>query len=330
MGIATRLLRFVLTVVGAVVGFALGWYLFRRLPETAFGTLDVLLIVVTTALVAQLGGRIATAALPEYNVAEVAVEGAITRDGGGTFPRGPMGTTADEIVEQIDRADEDDAVDALLVRLNTPGGEVVPSDDIRLAAERFDGPTVAYSTDVCASGGYWIASGCDELWARDGTLVGSIGVRLGALNVKELGDRLGVSYDELTAGAYKDAGSPFSEFTEADREYLQGLVDQWYDEFVDVVADGRELDAATVRETEARVYLGKEALDLGLVDDLGTRTAVEERVESLLDESVTVEEFRPHRGLRSRLQAGATQVAYAVGAGFGSVVGGDEDVKLRL
>ncbi|WP_256298642.1 signal peptide peptidase SppA [Haloarchaeobius salinus] len=330
MSATTRLGRLVVTVLGTVFGVLVGLFLFQVLPDTGFGTVEVLLTLATALAFAVVSGRFARNAFPAYNVAEVAVEGPITRDGGGSLVSPPGGATADEIVEQIDRADDDSAVDALLVKLNTPGGEVIPSDDIRLAAERFDGPTVAYSNDLCASGGYWIASGCDELWARDGTLVGSIGVRMGNLNLKELGDRVGVDYNELTAGEYKNAGSPFEEFTADDREYLQGLVDSWYDEFVDVVAEGRDLDDELVRDTEARVYLGRDAHELGLVDDLGTRDDVEAHVESLLGESVSVEEFRPHRRLRARTMLGATRVAYAAGAGVASVLGGDDEVELKL
>ena len=330
MDATTRFGRLVVTVLGTVFGVLVGLFLFRRLPDTGFGTVEVLLTLATTMLFAVASGRFARNAFPAYNVAEVAVEGPITRDGDGSLVSPPTGATADDIVEQIDRADDDGAVEALLVKLNTPGGEVVPSDDIRLAAERFDGPTVAYTNDLCASGGYWIASGCDELWARDGTLVGSIGVRLGNLNLTELGDRVGVSYNELTAGEYKNAGSPFEEFTEDDRDYLQNLVDSWYDEFVDVVAEGRGLDDEAVRDTEARVYLGEEAAELGLVDDLGTRDDVEARVESLLGESASVEEFRPQRRLRARTMLGATRVAYAAGAGVASVLGNDDEVELRL
>ena len=112
-----------------------------------------------------------------YDVAEVAVKGPITREGSRLPSSRQRSIPADKVVTEIERADEDPSVRALIVKLNTPGGEVLPSEDIRLAVERFSGPTIAYATDTCASGGYWIASGCDELWAREGSVVGSIGVR---------------------------------------------------------------------------------------------------------------------------------------------------------
>ncbi len=266
-----------------------------------------------------------------YNVVEVAVEGPITREG-SRVPGGRMRSVpADKVVEQIERADDDPNADALIVKLNTPGGEVLPSEDIRLAAERFDGPTIAYATDTCASGGYWIASGCDELWAREASLVGSIGVRGSNVNAKGLADKLGLEYQPLNAGEYKDAGFPLKEPDEDDREYLQGIVDDYYETFVERVAEGRGLSEETVRDTEARVYLGTDAHENGLVDELGTREDIEEHLTERLSVSeVSVEEFEPKRNLMERLRSQSQGVAYAFGAGVASALGADEEFRLRL
>jgi len=316
-----------LAIVGltALVVGGLAAAVFYWLPATLTDLLGVLLVIGAVVGAARLGGSIAGSVLPGYNVAEVAVEGPISRDGGGSITSPSVGARADDIVDQIERADEDDAVDALVVKLNTPGGEIVPSEDIRLAAERFDGPTIGYATDVCASGGYDIAAGCDELWAREGSIVGSIGVIGSRVNAKDLADRLGLSYEQFTAGEFKDAGTPLKEMEEDEREYLQTIVDNYYDQFVDTVAEGREMDADEIRDTEARIYLGSEAHEMGLVDELGTRRDVENALESELGESVTVEEFEPSRGLAGRLRGGAQSVAFALGAGIASTVDGDLD-----
>ena len=269
----------------------------------------------------------------EYNTAKVSVSGPIARDRGRPSPlSGGGGVVADEVVEQIEAADDDEAVTALLVELNTPGGEVVPSDDIRRAAAGFDGPTIAYATDLCASGGYWIASGCDELWARDGSLVGSIGVVGSRPNASGLADRLGISYEQFTAGEYKDAGVPLREIEDDEREYLQSLIDGYYEQFVETVSEGRSMDSETIRETEARVYLGPDALDIGLVDALGVEDDVEARIEDAIGETVAVREFTPERGLVDRLGIGAERIAFAAGSGAASVFAGDGrdvDVELR-
>jgi protease-4 len=316
---AQRAARVAVGLLIAAVAAVVGWLLFVQLPADIADLLGVLLVVVTVVVGLRVGSNIAASVFPDYNVAEVAVEGPITRDGGGGIPPSGPGTPgADDIVDLIEAADADDNADALLVRLNTPGGAVVPSDDIRLAAERFDGPTVAYATDVCASGGYWIASGCDELWARDGSVVGSIGVRGSRMTASDLLEKAGVEYEQLTAGEFKEAGVPFKELDEEKREYLQGIIDDYYDQFVKTVAEGRSMDETEIRDTEAKVFLGSEAHEMGLVDSIGTREDVEERLESLLDTEVSTTELEPQFGVTERLRGGAESVAYAVGAGIAS------------
>ena len=277
------------------------------------------------------GGRLGEST--EYNTAKVSVSGPIARDRGRPSPlSGSTGTTADEVVDRIEAADDDEDVEALLVELNTPGGEVVPSDDIRRAVAEFDGPTVAYATDLCASGGYWIASGCDELWARNGSLVGSIGVVGSRPNAAGLADKLGISYEQFTAGEYKDAGVPLREIEDDEREYLQSLIDGYYEQFVETVSEGREMDPGAIRETEARVYLGPDALDIGLVDELGVENDVEDRIGERIGDEVEVKEFAPDRGLVERLGIGAERVAFAAGSGVASVFAGDGrdvDVEFR-
>ncbi len=317
-----------IVVLAAVVGVVAGWFLF---VEWGPDPLRVVLLLVTAGVVVYVGGNAAGSLLPEYNVAEVEVNGAITRDGGGgPLPTSPTSPGADDVVEQMERADDDSNVDALLVKLNTPGGAVLPSDDIRNAAEAFDGPTIAYATDLCASGGYWIASGCDELWARELSIIGSIGVIGTQVDATGLAERLGVDFEYITAGEYKDAGQPFAETTDADREYLQDRVDEQYEAFVERAAAGRGLDPDVVRDTEARVYTGEHAEEMGLVDELGDRDAIEAHLEDELRTDVDVRQFTPQQGVGRRLRGGAATVAYAAGAGLASVVDADDDIQFEL
>ncbi|WP_248517884.1 S49 family peptidase [Salinarchaeum laminariae] len=322
----TNLLALAITMVVAAMTAAVGVILFWYLPGSTTELLGVLLAIGATILGLRVGRSIASNALSSYDVAEVGVEGPIVReDGGSPLPSAPSSAPADEIVEQIERADEDGAVDALLLHLNTPGGEVVPSEDVRAAAEEFDGPTIAYTSDLCASGGMWIASGCDELWAREGSMVGSVGVRFSQTRFDEFAEEHGISYEGIVSGEFKDAsGAPFKPLEDAEREYLQGLSDAWYEQFVDRVADATGLDAETVRDTEAKVYLGTDAAELGFVDELGDRDAVELTLAEELDRpEVSVERFEPQRSFPQRLQGGTAAIAYAFGAGLASVVSGD-------
>ncbi|MFB6081898.1 MAG: signal peptide peptidase SppA [Halanaeroarchaeum sp.] len=323
---ADRVGRTVVVIVGGLAAAGLGFVAFLVVPA---GNVARLLGVVATLLVAFLGVRFASSAarslFPSYNVARVSVEGPIARRPTGGVPPRPVMVTADDVVEQIERADADDAVDALIVHLDTPGGEVVPSDDIRRAVDEFDGPTVAYATDTCASGGYWIASGTDHIVAREGSIVGSIGVIASRVTGPDLLDRLGLTYERLVAGDYKDAGVALREMDEDEREYLQGIVDDYYDAFVERVEEGRDLDEGTIRDTEARVYLGEAAAELGLVDEIGADDAVEAWLEETLETDVAVAAFEPSVGLAARFRIGVERVAYAVGAGITGVVADDGD-----
>jgi len=309
--------RLGIALVVAAVAAVAGWTLFVELPTSGAELLGVVLVLAAVVGALRVGGSIGRSVFPTYNAAEVAVEGPITRDGGGGGPiPSPGSPGADDVVELIERADDDDDAEALVLKLNTPGGAVVPSDDIRLAAKAFDGPTLAYATDVCASGGYWIASGCDELWAREGSVVGSIGVRGSRVTAADSLEKAGLEYEQLTAGEYKEAGVPFSDLEEHEREYLQGIVDDYYDQFVETVAEGRGTDAESLRETEAKVFLGETAAEMGLVDHLGTREDVEARLDELLDTEAELEELEPARGVADRLRGGAEGIAYAFGAGI--------------
>jgi protease-4 len=324
MADSTDVVRILIVLSVAAVTAVLAWLLFVELPASIAELLGIVLVIATVVAALRLGGKIAGSLLPSYNVAVVSVAGPITRDSGGVPPGAPGVPGADDIVDIIEEADEDDAAEALLLELNTPGGAVVPSDDIRLAAQRFDGPTVAYATDVCASGGYWIASGCDELWSREGSIVGSIGVRGSRVTASDLLDKLGLEYEELAAGEYKEAGSPFTDLEEHEREYLQSIVDDYYDQFLETTAEGRDMDEADLRATDAKVYLGETAHEMGLVDELGTEEDVEERLEELLDADVDTRELEPTMGLSDRLRGGAERVAYALGAGIASRFADDD------
>jgi protease-4 len=314
--------RAAVILLGAVVAVAVGTILFGVVPaETTLGTLEVLLVVLVVVLGIVLSGRIAGQVFPGYNVAEVSVDGAITQSGDSPSPL-PGGNSAasDDIVEQIEKADADSNAEALILNMNTPGGEVVASEDIRYAAEQFDGPTVAYATNLCASGGMWIASGCDEFHAREGSRVGSIGVNGIMFGAEGTLDKLGLEYRRFVSGDYKDTPSAFRDLREDEREYWQGLLDQWYDQFIETVAEGRDVDPETARETEARIYLGTEAREIGLVDTLGPRDEMEENLAAELGvDEIRVEEFEPERGLQEKLSVVATRVARGFGRGVASV-----------
>ncbi len=168
--------------------------------------------------------------------------------------------------------------------------------------------------------------------ARDASLVGSIGVVGSRPNAAGLADKLGLSYDQFTAGEYKDAGVPLREIEDDERAYLQSIVDGYYEQFVETVSEGRDMEPEAIRETEARIYLGSDAAEIGLVDELGTETDVENRISDLIKADVETHEFEPDRSIAKRLGIGAERVAFAAGNGVANVAasdGRDIDVKLE-
>lgn len=318
--------------VGVLLAAALAIALYWAVPVlTDIGAVEVTLGLLVFLLGAMFALRLAGRVVSRYNVAEVTVDDVITRDGSGGLGARPGAVSSEDIVEQIERADEDSAAEALIVRLNTPGGAVVPSEDIRTAVASFDGPTVAYAEDMAASGGFWIASGADEFHARRGAVVGSIGVNGTQFGLADFAEKAGIDYRRFVAGEYKDTPSSWRELSEDERAYFQGLLDEYYEQFVETVVDGRDLDAEMVRETEARIYLGETATEMGLVDTCGPKEEMEDRLaERIGAEEVSVAAFEPEHGLRDRISLGVQASARAFGAGLASALVADEDPPVRV
>lgn len=210
----------------------------------------------------------------------------------GTIISGNAGCVHDfavdnQIVAELEQAIQDDTVAAVILDLETPGGSVVSSDNIhrKVLQARDEGTrVVALMGDVAASGGYYIAAAADEIVANPATTTGSIGVIMVVLNLQGTADKLGFSVDVIKSGPLKDIASPFREIDEAERQILQRQIDEAYDQFVNVVADGRGMDLEEVRKlADGRIYSGRQAEDLGLVDYLGGRELAFERAKRLAD-----------------------------------------------
>jgi protease-4 len=183
---------------------------------------------------------------------------------------------ARETLDLLHKYARNDSVKAVVVRINSPGGAIAPSQEIYSAIRRIraDGkPVIASLDSVAASGGYYIASACDPIIANSGTITGSIGVILQWFDMKELVNWAKLKPETITSGVLKDAGSPFRQITDAERQYFQGIVTQLHAQFVRDVAEGRrnKLKAEEVaRIADGRIFTGEQALSLKLVDRIGT------------------------------------------------------------
>ena len=208
-----------------------------------------------------------------------------------------FGTTGPSLVarvrEELDRARKDDQVRAILLRIDSPGGSATASDQIYTELVRFreerSVPIVAQLLETAASGGYYVAMAADTVQAHPTTVTGSIGVIFTSLNFAGLMEKLGIEDQTLTAGVYKDAGSPFRRLTAVERVQLQSVVDDLHVRFREVVSQGRpELDVARVNElADGRIYSAPQALEMGLVDSIGSLEEAVVRLEERLGVSAT-------------------------------------------
>ena len=183
-----------------------------------------------------------------------------------------VGAYSDSVIADLRRAERDPSVKAIVLRVDSPGGGVTASDEIRneLIKLTKKKPVVASFGALAASGGYYISAPTNKIVSNETTLTGSIGVITVIPNVQGLMEKLGVEVSVLTSGPHKDETTGLRPLTDADREILQSIVNESYERFVTVVSEGRKMSKDDVRRmADGRIYTGRQALDLKLVDEIG-------------------------------------------------------------
>lgn len=176
------------------------------------------------------------------------------------------------VVEWIKDLREDKSVKGVLLRVNSPGGVVAPSQEIYTAVRKLAArkPVVASMGTVAASGGYYAASPATRIMANPGTITGSIGVIMELANFEDLFSKIGVKQTSIASGKFKDAGSPFKPMTAEEKAYFEGLVQDMHAQFVTDVAAARNMTVPVVAAlADGRALTGRQARQAGLVDDLG-------------------------------------------------------------
>jgi protease-4 len=179
------------------------------------------------------------------------------------------------VKEQLTRAAKDENVKAVVLRINTPGGTVTASDIIYHELKTFKAgrkvPIVASIMDLGTSGGYYIAAAADTVLAHPSSVTGSIGVIMLTINARGLLEKVGVEATAVTSGPRKDMGSPFRTMTIEERAIFQGLIDSFYQRFLNIVQEGRSnLHMEQIKRlADGRIYTGEQAKAAGLVDEIG-------------------------------------------------------------
>ena len=178
------------------------------------------------------------------------------------------------VIQKLERYIKNDGIPVIVIRLNTPGGGIAATQEIyeTVKKARHSGKTVIASMGaIAASGGYYIAAACDTVIANEGTITGSIGVIANFADFSELYQKIGIDFTARKSGKFKDMGSTSRKMTEEEKEILDSVIMDSYDQFVEAVSEGRGLELDVVRtHADGRIFTGRQALDIGLVDIMGT------------------------------------------------------------
>lgn len=262
------------------------------------------------------------------NVAVIPIKGVIMiNKESELFSSGTASAT--DIVEQIEKADKDPSIQAIILDINSPGGGPVASAEIARAITEANKTTVAVIREVGASGAYWAASAADHVIANEVSVTGSIGVIGSYLMYGDLLERYNVSYERFIAGKYKDMGSPYREMSSEEKSLYQELLDKMRVVFVRNVAENRGLDYDYV-ETLAtgQIYLGSEALELGLIDQLGGKKEAYAYIAK--EKGITVEpvKYEKEKTFFELLAQALDNTGFSVGTGIGAALVEDEDTGI--
>ena len=201
--------------------------------------------------------------------------------------------------DYLSRVDKDEAVKAIVLRVESPGGEIEPCQEILLEIEKAKETKkiVVSMGGMAASGGYYISTQADKIVALPTTQTGSIGVISAVINIEGLLEKLGIEIEIFKGGKYKDMYRGFREMTPEEEEVMQQMIDEYYEQFVDVVSEGRGLSKEAIRDlATGQLYSGARAKELGLIDELGDLdTAIDLALELAGLETALVEYYQPPR-----------------------------------
>ena len=286
--------KVILIVLGIIIGF---FFLFIPLLFALFG-----------------GQRIAVG-----NVALIPISGVITTDGSSYLGQGTV--SSQDIVQYIEEANDNNQIKVILLEINSPGGSAVASDEIASAVKASQKPVVALIREVGASGGYWVASSTKHIIANRMSITGSIGVISSYLEFSGLMEKYGVGYEQLTAGKYKDMGTPFKKMSEEERVLFQKKLSRIHEFFIKEIAQNRDLSLSEVRGlATGEFYLGIEAQELGLVDELGDKTTAEKYMKNTYDlKEVSYVLYERQLGLFELFSGVIADQFFRMGEGIGSI-----------
>ncbi|MFC0187869.1 signal peptide peptidase SppA [Fictibacillus aquaticus] len=220
-----------------------------------------------------------------------------------------------QFLKMLDQAGKDDSAAGIIIKVNSPGGGVVESAEIHKkiveTQQKHRKPVFISMGSMAASGGYYISAPADTIYANPATMTGSLGVIIQSMNYGELAEKLGVKWETIKSGPHKDILSPSRDMTKEEQNILQDMVDDSYDEFVSVISQGRKMNEDAVRKiADGRIYSGKQAKELGLVDNLGTfDDAAAGMKKKLGDSGLSLVQYELPVGFESLFQMSVQKIA---------------------
>jgi protease-4 len=237
------------------------------------------------------------------NVAVIKIRGVLTVDRESGFKTDY--SSSSDIVETLKQIEANPNVKAIILDINSPGGSPVGSDEIGQALKKSSKYKVAVIHEVGASGAYWIATACDVIFANRMSITGSIGVTASYLDFSGLINRYNVSYEKISSGKYKDLGSPLKPLNDEERAIFNRTIMKIHEYFVDEVSINRKMPREDVEKlATGQFYLGIEAKELGLIDELGNLDDAKSYVSKKLNASVQTVTYSTEKGLLSELLSG--------------------------
>lgn len=212
----------------------------------------------------------------------------------------------------------DKSPDAIIFSINSPGGSVVASKDIKRIIEDLDVPTYCQYRDIATSGAFWLSMGCDKIVSDSLSLTAGVGATSSYLEFSGLLNKLGIEYVNLTTGKFKEIGSPFRNITESERKLVEEKLNKVKEAFLDEIAEERNLSHINLSEiSQGQTLLGEEAKKMGLVDHLGGRDKVIEVIKDKTgSKEVKIEIIKEDEGMENLISKIFTSIGYGIGSSF--------------
>ncbi|MBI4159178.1 signal peptide peptidase SppA [Candidatus Woesearchaeota archaeon] len=264
--------------------------------------------------------------ISQNQIAVIPITGTLTSSSSlGFSPLTSQLTNTDNILESLEKANTNNNVKAIILEINSPGGTVVASKEVAEAVAKSKKPTVAFIREIGTSGAYWVASSADYIITDELSITGSIGVLSSYLEFSGFLEEHNVNYQELTAGKYKELGNPFKELTPDEESILKDKLVKIQDVFIREIQSKRKIKNIEDIRT-GKFYLGFEAKELGLVDELGNKERAIKKAQELAGiESSELTRYESKKTIFDLFSALSENSFYAVGKGIGEELKIDQD-----